>query len=64
VIGRLKQLGAPPPVLGFGIATPEHVRTALAMGAAGAISGSAVVRLAADRGDVSGFVRAMKAATR
>ena len=64
VIGRLKQLGAPPPVLGFGIATPEHVRIALAMGAAGAISGSAVVRLAADGGDVSGFVRAMKAATR
>jgi tryptophan synthase alpha chain len=64
LIGRLKELGAPPPVLGFGIATPEHVRTALAMGAAGAISGSAVVRLAADGGDVAVFVREMKAATR
>ena len=64
LIAKLKALGAPPPVLGFGIATPEHVRTALAMGAAGAISGSAVVRLAAEGGDVAAFVRRMKAATR
>ena len=64
LITRLVALGAPPPVLGFGIATAEHVRTALSMGAAGAISGSAVVRLAADGGDVSRFVREMKAATR
>lgn len=64
LIAKLKALGAPPPVLGFGIATPEHVRTALAMGAAGAISGSAVVRLAAEGGDVADFVRKMKAATR
>ncbi len=64
LIGRLKALGAPPPVLGFGIATPEHVKTALAMGAAGAISGSAVVRLAAEGGDIPAFVREMKAATR
>ncbi len=63
VIAKLKELGAPPPVLGFGIATPEQVRAALAMGAAGAISGSAVVRLAADGGDVTAFVRTMKAAT-
>ncbi len=64
LIGRLKELGAPPPILGFGIATPEQVRTALAMGAAGAISGSAVVRLAAEGGDVAAFVHRMKAATR
>ena len=64
MIARLKELGAPPALLGFGIATPEQVRTALAMGAAGAISGSAVVRLAANGGDVAGFVREMKAATR
>lgn len=64
VIERLKELGAAPPVLGFGIATPEHVRTALSIGALGAISGSAVVRLAARGGDVSGFVREMKDATR
>lgn len=64
LIARLKELGAPPPVLGFGIATPAHVKSSLAMGAAGAISGSAVVRLAAEGGDVPGFVRDMKAATR
>jgi tryptophan synthase alpha chain len=60
---------APPPVLGFGISTPDHVRTALAAGAAGAagvISGSAIVKLA-EAGDldaVSRFVATMKAATR
>jgi tryptophan synthase alpha chain len=44
--GRLFQTlqgrGAPPPLLGFGISRPAHVRAALAAGAAGAISGSAV----------------------
>ncbi len=72
LIARLRQLGAPPPVLGFGIATPEHVRAALAMGAAGAISGSAVVRRIAERLDrpaeiapaVARFVADMKDATR
>ncbi|HEU5218923.1 MAG TPA: tryptophan synthase subunit alpha, partial [Gemmatimonadales bacterium] len=64
LIARLKELHAPPPVLGFGIATPEHVRAALAMGAAAAISGSAVVRLAAEGGDVTAFVREMKRATK
>jgi tryptophan synthase alpha chain len=64
LIEALKQLGAPPPVLGFGISKPEHVRAALAMGAAGAISGSAVVRLVAEAGDVERFVREMKDATR
>lgn len=64
LIARLKVLGAPPPVLGFGIATPAQVKAALAMGAAGAISGSAVVRLALLGGDVTEFVRAMKGATR
>jgi tryptophan synthase alpha chain len=69
---RLRELGAAPPVLGFGISRPEHVRAALAAGAAGAISGSAVVRLVEDNlGDpeataraIEGFVKAMKAATR
>ncbi|HEX8233402.1 MAG TPA: tryptophan synthase subunit alpha [Caulobacteraceae bacterium] len=68
---RLIALNAPPPMLGFGISTPEHVRTALAEGAAGAISGSAVVSAAATHlndpatagGAVEAFVRGMKAAT-
>lgn len=36
--------GAPPPVLGFGISTPEQLRAGIAAGAAGVISGSAVVK--------------------
>lgn len=64
LITRLKALGAPPSVLGFGISTPDQVRVALAMGAAGVISGSAVVKRIAEGNDVAGFVRQMKAATR
>ena len=57
--------GAPPPVFGFGISKPEHVRAALDAGAAGAISGSAIVSLVAERpAELRGFVSAMKAATR
>ena len=57
--------GAPPPVFGFGISKPEHVRAALDAGAVGAISGSAIVRLVAERpAELRGFVSAMKAATR
>jgi tryptophan synthase alpha chain len=57
---------APPPVLGFGISTPAHVREALAAGAAGVISGSAIVRLleCGDLAAVAAFVAEMKAATR
>lgn len=44
VVRRLQSLGAAPPVFGFGISRGEHVRSALAAGAAGAISGSAIVR--------------------
>ena len=56
---------APPPVLGFGISTPDHVRSALSAGAAGVISGSAIVKLAqeASLAEVAAFVSAMKSAT-
>lgn len=64
LIASLKKYRAPPPVLGFGISTPDHVRAALAMGAAGAISGSAVVSRLVSGEDVSEFVRVMKDATR
>ena len=65
----LARLGAPPPVLGFGISRPGHVRQALAAGAAGVISGSAIVAAIAGRpgGEakaVRAFVAEMKAATR
>jgi tryptophan synthase alpha chain len=69
LFASLAELGAPPPVLGFGISTPDHVRSALAAGAAGVISGSAIVRIveregAGAAGPVRDFVRSMKAGTR
>jgi tryptophan synthase alpha chain len=64
LIQRLNAAGAPPPVFGFGISRPEHVRAALDAGASGVICGSAIVALAARGGDVAQFVRTLKAATR
>jgi tryptophan synthase alpha chain len=64
MIGRLKAFGAPPPVLGFGISRPEHVRLAREAGAAGVISGSAIVSLGPDPEAVRRFTAEMKAATR
>lgn len=67
----LADLGAPPAVVGFGISEPDHVRAALARGARGAISGSAVIQRiearlpdrTACRDALSRFVREMKSAT-
>jgi len=64
LIARLKEAGAPPPVFGFGISKPEHVRAALQAGARGVFCGSAIVRIAASGGDTSAFVRALKDSTR
>lgn len=64
VISALTEANAPPPVLGFGISEPEHVRLALRAGAAGVISGSATVGRLARGEDVRAFVAQMKAATR
>ena len=72
VITALRQAGSRPPMLGFGIAEPAHVGQARTLGAAGAISGSAVVRRVADnlgRAEsmvqaVASFVGNMKSATR
>ena len=62
----LARLGAPPPVLGFGISSPEQVAEAVSAGAAGVISGSAIVERAV-RPDAAREIRvfctAMKAAT-
>ena len=63
----LATAGAPPPVLGFGISTPDQVAQAIAAGAAGVISGSAIVRRIAEGqspDQVATFVAAMKAATK
>ena len=62
----LADAGAPPPVLGFGISTPDHVRAAVASGVAGVISGSAIVALVTQPGStakIEAFVAQMKAAT-
>lgn len=80
LLARIRRLGDTPTLLGFGIGRPEHVRQALAAGAAGAISGSAAVEIIARHsgagkalgkaararltGDLRDFVRAMKGATR
>ena len=66
MLGTLRANGAPPPVFGFGISRPEHVRAALAAGAAGAISGSAITELiAAGRiTEMRALVAALKGATR
>lgn len=68
---RLNQFSAPPALLGFGISQPEQVKEALKAGAAGAISGSAVVKLIESNlaspeimlTELTDFVRRMKAAT-
>ena len=64
LIERVERAGAPPPVFGFGISRPEHVRAALAAGAKGVICGSAIVDLVSRRGDVASFVQSLKAVTR
>lgn len=63
MLETLREAGAPPPVFGFGISAPDHVRAALEAGAAGAISGSAIVERVAAGAPLEGFVREMKAAT-
>lgn len=64
----LQRLRAPPPVLGFGISSSDHVRKSIAEGAAGVICGSAIVGLAAQTdaspASIASFVAAMKEATR
>jgi tryptophan synthase alpha chain len=72
LVAALKANNAAPGVIGFGISSPEQVKAALATGAAGAISGSAVVKLIENNLDdnqamlnaLTNFVQKMKAATR
>ena len=72
LIENLSKYNAAPPVLGFGISTPQQVKGALSAGALGAISGSAVVKIIEDNladnskmiTDLTNFVSEMKAATR
>ncbi|WP_298444221.1 tryptophan synthase subunit alpha [uncultured Ferrimonas sp.] len=71
LLADLAKLNAPPAILGFGIAKPQQVQAAIAAGAAGAISGSAVVNIieqhlhdpSARDAALTEFVKNMKAAT-
>lgn len=45
VVDNVKRFGGAPVLLGFGISSPEHVRDAIAAGAAGAITGSAITKI-------------------
>lgn len=70
-LDKLKQYNAPPSLLGFGISEPEQVKQAIESGAAGAISGSAVVKIIESNQqdeekmltELATFTRNMKAAT-
>jgi tryptophan synthase alpha chain len=72
LINQLKEYNAAPTLLGFGISKPEHVKAAIASGAAGAISGSAIVQIIEKyqaepeqlKQQLFNFVSSMKAATR
>ncbi|MDW2277497.1 tryptophan synthase subunit alpha, partial [Vibrio sp. 1074] len=71
MLEKLNQFDAPPALLGFGISEPAQVKQAIEAGAAGAISGSAVVKIIEAHVEqpqimldkLSEFVSAMKAAT-
>jgi len=71
LVEKLQKYEVAPPLIGFGISTPEQVKAAIEAGAAGAISGSATVNLIAKNldnpakmhTDLGEFVAKMKAAT-
>ncbi|MTH46322.1 tryptophan synthase subunit alpha [Intestinirhabdus alba] len=72
LVDRLREYNAAPPLQGFGISTPDQVAAALKAGAAGTISGSAIVKIIEKNvnqpqqmlTELKTFVTAMKAATR
>ena len=72
LVEKLKAYDAPPSLQGFGISAPEQVTGAIDAGAAGAISGSAIVKIIEKNvaapeqmlAELKAFVSAMTAATR
>lgn len=72
LVDKLREYNAAPPLQGFGISEPSQVKETLAAGAAGAISGSATVRIIENNvhqpsemlAQLSRFASEMKAATR
>ncbi len=71
LVEKLTEYHAAPPLQGFGISAPEQVASAIDAGAAGAISGSAIVRIIENNlndhanmlAELKAFVQNMKAAT-
>lgn len=71
LLARLSKFDAPKPLLGFGISRPEQVQEAIQSGAAGAIAGSAVVKVIENNVDkpeqllseMASYIGQMKAAT-
>ena len=45
VVAKIQRFDGPPVLLGFGISEPTHVQDAIAAGAAGAITGSAITKI-------------------
>ncbi|MBW8190151.1 tryptophan synthase subunit alpha [Neiella marina] len=71
LLARLAQFDAPKPLLGFGISRPEQVQEAIQSGAAGAIAGSAVVKVIENNladpkqlvSEMANYIQQMKAGT-
>lgn len=71
LVEKLKEFNAPSSLQGFGISAPDQVKGAIEAGAAGAISGSAIVKIIEKNvaapeqmlAELKAFVSAMKAAT-
>jgi tryptophan synthase alpha chain len=71
LLQKLTEFGAPPAIQGFGISEPDQVSAAIKSGAAGAISGSATVKIIEKNLDnpeqmlsqLAHFVQTMKQAT-
>ncbi|MDF7671312.1 tryptophan synthase subunit alpha [Orbaceae bacterium ESL0721] len=72
LLQKLTQFGAPPAIQGFGISDPKQVSDAIRSGAAGAIAGSATVKIIENNlnnptemlSELANFVQTMKAATK
>ncbi|WP_130835130.1 tryptophan synthase subunit alpha [[Erwinia] mediterraneensis] len=72
LVTKLREYHAAPPLQGFGISEPGQVKEAVAAGAAGAISGSAIVKIIERHhnqpdvmlAELKNFVSTLKAATR
>ena len=71
LVAKLAEYNAAPPLQGFGISAPDQVAASIDAGAAGAISGSAIVKIIernvenpqAMLNELKSFVQSMKAAT-